>query len=117
MQPAVGLLALVWLVGSMLLMSRTVRRGRALAETLAGRHPATYEALGRPYPGYLESVRRTRFARFVGHREFESLPDPVLSAQFETYRMQEARLVISILPVAVLGWVSSSIRASGEGDD
>ena len=98
----VGLVALGWLVGSFLLMARSIERGRNLAEELATRHPATYEALGRPRPGYLESVRRTRFAQFVGRREFESLADGPLSAQFEAYRKSEARLVLSILASGVV---------------
>ena len=93
----VGLAALTWLVVSLILMARFIRRGRDLAEALATRHPAAYEALGRPRPGYLESVRRTRFSQFVGRREFESLADGALSARFEAYRKSEARLILSIL--------------------
>jgi hypothetical protein len=96
-EKAIGIIALIWLVGSFLLMARSIRRGRELAEALAARDPETYEALGRPRPGYFESVRRTRFARFVGRREFEKLVDAPLSAQFEAYRKSEARLVLSIL--------------------
>ena len=101
-ETAVGLVALSWLIGSLLLMVRSIRRGRDLAEVLAARHPATYEALGRPRPGYLESARRTRFAQFVGRREFEDLADPSLSAQFESYRRSEARIVLSILASGAL---------------
>ena len=96
-ETALGLAALTWLVVSFLLMARTIRSGRELAEALATRHPATYEALGRPRPGYFESARRTRFAQFVGRREFEDLADGALSARFEAYRKSEARLVLSIL--------------------
>ena len=98
----IGLAALIWLIGSLLLMARSIRGGRELAEELATRHPVTYEALGRPRPGYLESVRRTRFARFVGRREFENLADDSLSAQFEAYKKSEARLVLSILASGVI---------------
>ncbi len=101
-EKAVGLVALGWLVGSFLLMARSIRRGRDLAEALATRHPATYEALGRPRPGYLESVRRTRSAHFVGRREFENLADGSLSAQFKAYRKSEARLVLSIVGSGVI---------------
>jgi hypothetical protein len=101
-EKALGLVALSWLIGSFLLMARSIRSGRDLAEELAARHPATYEALGRPRPGYLESVRRTRFAQFVGRREFEDLADGSLSAQFEAYRKSEARLVLSILASGVI---------------
>jgi len=93
----VGFIALGWLIGSVLLMARSIRRGRVLADELAARHPATHEALGRPRPGFLESVKRTRFAQFVGRREFENLSDRPLVAQFEAYRRSEARLIVSIL--------------------
>ena len=96
-EEAFGLVALGWLIGSLLLMARSIRRGRDLAETLATRHRATYEALGRPRPGYFKSARRNQFAQFVARREFESLCDAELSAQFEAYRKSEARLVLSIL--------------------
>lgn len=96
-EKAIAFVALGWLLGALLLMVRSIRRGRELAKSLAARHPETYEALGRPRPGYLHSVRRDRFARFVARREFERLRDPVLSAQFEAYRKAEARLVLSLL--------------------
>lgn len=97
LEQAVALIALGWIVSALLLMARSIRRGRKLAETLAKRHPEIYEALGRPRPGYLHSVRRDRFARFVGRREFEDMGDPDLSAQFEDYRKFDARLVLSVL--------------------
>ncbi len=96
-EKAVSLVAVGWLLGSFFLMARSIRRGRELAEALAARHPATYEALGRPRPGYLESVRRTRFSQFVGRRKFQNLADGALSAQFEAYRRSEAHLVLFIL--------------------
>jgi hypothetical protein len=96
-ESAVGIVALLWLFGSLLLMVRSIRTGRDLADSLAMRHPDTYEELGRPYPGYFESLRRTRFAQFVGRREFEDLPDPPLVSQFEAYRKSEATLVVGIV--------------------
>jgi len=98
----VAFVALGWLIGAVLLMARSIRRGRDLADELATRHPATYEALGRPRPGYFESVRRTRFAQFVGRREFEKLVDGSLPARFEAYRKSEARLILSILGSGLL---------------
>jgi hypothetical protein len=99
-----GLIALGWLVGAVLLLARFVRRGQALAATLGTQHPETYEALGRPQPGYLQSVRRSRFARFVASREYENLGNSALSAQFEDYRKAEARLLLCLL--ASLGIVA-----------
>ena len=97
LEAALGFIALTWLIGSLLLMARSIRVGRDLADELAGRHPRVYEALGRPSPGYFENVRRTRFAQFVGRREFEDLGDVSLSAQFEAYRKHEARIVLSVV--------------------
>ncbi len=94
---ALGLIAVGWLVGAILLFARLIRRGRELTTALATQHPETYEALGRPQPGYLQSVRRSRFAQFVARREYENLDDPALSAQFEDYRKAEARLLLSLL--------------------
>jgi hypothetical protein len=101
---ALGLIALGWLIGAVLLMARLIRRGRKLAAALAMQHPETYEALGRPQPGYLQSVRQGRFAQFVARREYENLDDPALSAQFEDYRRSEARFLLSL--VASLGVVA-----------
>jgi hypothetical protein len=97
LEKAVALTALGWLIGALVLMGRSIRRGRELADTLAKRHPEIYEALGRPRPGYLHSIRRDRFAQFVGRCEYEGLADPDLSARFEDYRRSEARLVLSVL--------------------
>ncbi len=105
----VGLIALGWLICSVLLMARFIRRGLNLVEELATRDPLTYQALGRPRPGYFESARRTRFAQFVGRREYEELTDEWLSAQFEAYRKQEVRFIVSILGsgavIVLLGFV------------
>jgi hypothetical protein len=94
--------ALIWLIASFLAMARSIRRGRELAEMLSTRHPETWETLGRPRPGYFESARRTRFAQYVGRREFEDLTDGALSAQFEAYRKSEARLILSIIASGAL---------------
>lgn len=110
-QKAVGLVALAWLVGAFLLMARSVQRGRRLAEDLATRHPRLYESLGRPRPGYFDSIQRSRFARFVGSREFEALPDPPLAARFEKHRRAEARLLVSLLTsLAALGLLILAVR-------
>jgi hypothetical protein len=101
-EQVVAVIALGWLIGAVLLMGRSIRRGRVLAEALAQRHPQTYEALGRPRPGYFHSVRRSRFAGFVARREFENLGDPELAAQFDNYRRSEARLVLSILATMIV---------------
>lgn len=102
LKQAVAFIALGWLIGALLLMGRSIRRGRELAETLAKRHPEIYKALGRPRPGYLHSVRRDRFAQFVGRREFENLADPELSARFEDYRKYDRWLVLSVLASLVV---------------
>ena len=96
-EKVLAVIAMIWLVASFLAMARSIRRGRELAEMLAVRHPQTWEALGRPRPGYFESARRTRFSRYVGRREFEKLGDEILAAHFEAYRKNEARIVLSVL--------------------
>jgi len=97
-----GLAALGWLVVAVLSMGRSIRRGQALADALAMRHPDVYEALGRPRPGYLDSLRRDRWARFVARREYGSLGDPPLAAEFEAYRTAGARLVVAIIASMVV---------------
>ena len=97
LEHAVALLALGWLVGALLLLGRSIRLGRSLAESLATRHPDEYEDLGRPRPGWLQSLRRDRFAQFVARRAYERLQDPVLASEFEAYRKAEARLVIALI--------------------
>jgi len=113
-EKALALVALVWLIVSFLAMALSIRRGRELAYVLAARHPETYEALGRPRPGFFESARRTRFARFVGRREFEKLADQTLTAQFDAYRMSEARIVVSaVLSGGVLALLVLVMRYLG----
>ncbi|MDH3465064.1 MAG: hypothetical protein OES26_03980 [Gammaproteobacteria bacterium] len=104
-----GLIVLGWLVGAIILFARLIRRGRALAAALATQHPETYDALGRPQPGYLQSARQSRFAQFVARRGYENLDDPALSARFEDYRKAEARLLLSLL--ASLGVVAVLVLA------
>ncbi|KPK35498.1 MAG: hypothetical protein AMJ66_01025 [Betaproteobacteria bacterium SG8_40] len=113
-EKVLAVVAMIWLIASFLAMARSIRRGRELADMLAARHPQTWETLGRPRPGYFESARRTRFSRFVGHREFEQLGDEILAAQFEAYRKNEARIVLSaILSGSVLALLVLALRYFG----
>lgn len=64
---------------------------------LATRYPETYEALGRPQPGFLHSERRRQFSQFMARRAYEDIGDSTLSAQFEEYRKAENRLLVSVL--------------------
>lgn len=93
----VAFIALGWLIASVILLARSIRRGRALATTLAERHPETYEAFGRPQAGFFQSARRTRFAQFVMRREYENIGDSDLCARFEDYRSAELRLLVVLL--------------------
>jgi len=99
---ALGVIGLVWLVGSLLVMARSIRKGRELVDVLARRHPAIYEELEHPRPGYWASARGRRFAQFLGRREFADLDDALLVAEFETYRKSEARQVVSIVAIGAV---------------
>lgn len=97
-----GIVILGWLIGAVLLMARLIRRGQKLITLLATRYPETYEALGRPRPGFLQSARRRQFSQFLSRRTYENIGDPVLSAQFEEYRKAEVRLLILLLVSLVI---------------
>jgi hypothetical protein len=97
LEQGAALVAIAWLIGAVLVLGRSIRHGRSLADEFAKRHPEAYEAQGRSRPGYLYSVRRDRFAQFVARRDYENLGDPALALEFEAYRKTEARLVVSIL--------------------
>ena len=101
-----GVVILGWLIVAVLLMARLVRRGRKLITLLATRHPDTYEALGRPQPGFLQSARRSQFSQFLSRRTYEDIGDPALSAQFSEYRKAEVRLLklllVSLVIVALI---------------
>jgi hypothetical protein len=115
LEKVVAVIALGWLIGAVLVMGWSIRRGRVLAEALAQRHPEAYEALGRPRPGYFHSVRRSRFAQFVARREFENLGDPELSARFEHFRKSDTRLVLFILAsMTVLALLALTVRYAAQ---
>lgn len=69
---------------------------------LATRYPETYEALGRPEPGFLHSERRRQFSQFIARRAYEDIGDIALSAKFEEYRRAENRLLVSVLASLVI---------------
>jgi hypothetical protein len=56
-----------------------------------------HHARGRPPPGYFDSLRGPRFARFVFQREFRELNDAFLVIEFEAHRRAEMRLLIFTL--------------------
>ena len=96
-EDAIAFLAAVWLASAALLVVRSVRRGRSLADALATRHPEKFEALGQPRPSYFDSVRRGRFERFVMQRGYRELDDPPLVGAFERHRRSELQLLIGLL--------------------
>ena len=96
-EKVLGLIVLGWLICAVLLMARLVRKGRKLTMVLATRYPETYESLGRPQPGFLQSTRRSQFTQFILHRRYNDLGDHALSAQFEDYHKAEVRLLKSLL--------------------
>jgi hypothetical protein len=104
LETAIAAAAAGWLAMAMGWLVRSVQYGRQLAEQLESRDPDRYEALGSPRPGYFDSVRRSRFSRFVMRAEFRSLTDPALVEQFEAYRRTEIRgLVVVLSSLAILG--------------
>ena len=96
-EDAIAFAAAAWLVSAAVLVVRSVRRGRALADALATRHAEKFEELGRPRPGYFDSVRRGRFERFVMQRGYRELDDPPLLEEFERHRRSEVQLLIALL--------------------
>ena len=96
-ETTVAFLGLAWMIAAALLLMRSVRRGRAIAASLAERHPDTFEALGRPRPGYFQSRRSMRFARYIAKREYEKLGDVELRLRFEDYRDGEMHLLVVLL--------------------
>jgi hypothetical protein len=104
LETAIAAAAAGWLAMAMGWLVRSVQYGRRLAEQLELCDPDRYEALGSPRPGYFDSVRRSRFSRFVMRAEFRSLTDPALVEQFEAYRRTEIRgLVVVLSTLAAVG--------------
>jgi hypothetical protein len=110
MELVVGAVSVMFLGTSALLLVRSVRQGRQIAELLESRYPDEYRQLGRPRPGYFQSVRRWRFDQFIIGREYLDLKDPDLIEQCERLRRYNLRvltLVVSGFVVlgAVLVWL------------
>jgi len=113
-EDAAALAAAVWLAGAAVLVVRSMYRGRALANVLATRHPEKFEELGRPRPGYFDSIRTGRFERFVMQRGYRELNDPPLVEKFERHRRSEVKLLIVLLsglaivslPILWLKWAA-----------
>ncbi len=104
LESAIAAAAAGWLAVAMGWLVRSVQYGRRLAEQLELRDPGRYEALGSPRPGYFDSLRRSRFSRFVMQAEFRSLTDAALVEQFTAYRQTEIRgLVVVLSTLAALG--------------
>lgn len=102
-------------VGGVLLAS-SVRRGRTLCDELARRHPAEYERLGRPRPGYFDSARRNAYLRFVLQRGFAALEDPVLVEAFARLRRSELRQLVFLLAgFGALGLAALGLELTGGG--
>ncbi len=104
----VALLAASWMFAAGVWVVRSFRRGGALADALAARHPEAYAKLGAPRPAYFDSVRRHRGFLFVVRHEYRALDDPLLAGQFEQYRRGERRglmaVILSLFAVCLVIW-------------
>jgi hypothetical protein len=110
-EKVLGLIVVGWLIAAVLLMARLVRKGRKLMAVFATRYPETYEALGRPKPGFLQSARRSRFSEFISLRAYKDLCDPALCDQFEEYRKAEVCLLLcSLVSLVIVGVVVLTVR-------
>lgn len=87
---AIGGLIFLAIGGALVVYS--VRRGRRIATWLAQRHPQLYETIGRPEPGYLHSIRRSRFDQFILQRQYLQLGDEEFTAQCD--RLRRTNLII-----------------------
>ena len=113
-EKVLAVLAIVWLIASFLAMARSIRRlKRSTWYIFRIRLPA--ETRTHPLASgdheVRRDLRRTRFSRIVGRREFEQLGDEILAAHFEIYRKNEARIVLSaILSGSVLALLVLALR-------
>jgi hypothetical protein len=104
MEEGIGIAGGVFLLLGFALLARSVRKGRDISELLEMRHPERFEALGRPRPGYFDSVQRTRFEQFILRREYRDLDDPYLIERCEDLRSFNLRFLgFLLLGFAALG--------------
>jgi len=103
-EKAVAGVALAWLISGVILLTLSVRRGRALSRKFAAQFPEKFEELGQPCPSVLPSVHGSRFAQFLAAKEYLELADSSLRAQFDDHRKRENRLlVLLLLSLGVVG--------------
>ena len=105
MDLVVGAVAFVFMGASALLLVRSIRWGRGVADLLESKYPEAYRQLGRPRPGYFQSVRRWRFDQFIIGREYLDLEDPDLIEQCERLRRYNLR----VLALVVSGFVALGV--------
>ena len=96
-QYVVGLVALIWLIGSVVTMALDVRRGRVLCQELQERHSVLFDTLGRPCPAILPTSQSRQFAQFLASRRYNEVPDATLQSRFLSYHRQETQLLIALL--------------------
>ncbi len=113
MQQVIVALAVGFSITCVLLIHRSVARGRVICDRLAREHPALYAAIGQPRVGYFASGARSRFDQFLFGRGYRHLEDPDLVRQCEALRRFNLRLLLILLSgFGLLGAAMLALRAA-----
>lgn len=100
----VGIVGTALLAVAVLLMVRSVLRGRAACREFERRLPREYAAHDSPRPSLFLSPRNTAYTLFLFQRRFESLSERALVKRFDDiYRQDTALLKFIFVGFSLLG--------------
>lgn len=104
MEKFAGFTGLFLLGGGVFLLAVSVRKGKRIVEHIKRRHPQQWDAMGKPAPGYFQSMERNRWMKFIRNREYLQFNDPTLT------EMGDAQYKLENL---TLGWMPAFIIVFG----
>lgn len=88
-EKVIALIGLALLVTGFILLIISVNKGKRIVEYLKRKYPKQWKDLGSPTPGYLQSLKRNRWIKFIWNREYVQFDDQKLTEMGDAQRSFE----------------------------
>ncbi len=105
MDKSIALFGLVILVAGFILLVISVNKGKRIVEYVKRKYPKQWEDLGSPTPGYLQSLERNRWMKFIQDRDYEQFDDQKLTEMGDSQRNLENITLAVVVAFVLIGGI------------
>ena len=114
MEKFAGYTGLFLLVAGFILLVISVQKGKKMLEYMKLKYPQKWDEMGNPSPGYLQSINRTRWMKFIREQEYRQFKDQKLTDMGEAQRKIENFTLATVLAfIFIFGGLALCLEFSG----